>query len=61
MHIRISELLGEIVAALLILAFIIGGIILSYYEYRAVAEQPVTPAISEPVVEAQAIELNSNY
>lgn len=59
MHIRISELVGEVVAALVIVAFIIGGIILSFYEYRAVANEPVTPSVSEPVVEAQ-VDLNSN-
>ena len=60
MHIRLSELLGEIVAALVILAFIIGGIILSFYEYRAIAEQPVTPSGADQIIEAQVVDLNSN-
>ncbi|MBP5491831.1 MAG: hypothetical protein J6Y08_03210 [Clostridiales bacterium] len=59
MHIRISELLGEVVAALVIVAFIIGGIILSFYEYRAVADKPVTPSVADPVIEAQ-VDHNGN-
>ncbi len=60
MGIRISEMIGEIVAALVILAFIIGGIILGFYEYHSSANEPAAlPVIPEAVVEAQ-VDLNSN-
>lgn len=51
---------GEIVAALVILAFIIGGVILGFYEYHSSANEPASlPIISDAVVEAQ-LDLNSN-
>ena len=60
MGIRISEMIGEIVAALVILAFIIGGIILGFYEYQSSANEPASlPVLPEAVVEAQ-VDLNSN-
>jgi len=60
MYIRISEMAGEIVAALVILAFIIGGVILGFYEYHSTANEPASlPIISDAVVEAQ-LDLNSN-
>jgi len=61
MNIRISELIGEIVVSLLVLAFIIGGIVLWCYEYNATANhEPIRPVTSEPVVEAQIDNIGGN-
>ena len=59
MSIRVSELIGEIVATLVILAFLIGGIVLWFYEYNATTNEPIRPLHTEPVVEAQ-IDINGN-
>ncbi|MBR2751381.1 MAG: hypothetical protein IKD90_09635 [Clostridiales bacterium] len=59
MSIRISELIGEIVASLLILAFIIGGIVLWFYEYNATSNEPILPIRGESVVEAQ-VDISGN-
>ncbi|MBR3058555.1 MAG: hypothetical protein IKG93_11390 [Clostridiales bacterium] len=53
MNIRLSELIGEIVATVVILAFIIGGIVLWFFEMNATANEPIQPKLPEPIVEAQ--------